>query len=72
MDDEWVAIQRSSGRAVAWPSCTCRNLLAHRGTIHHDATGFARGVIDRPLLVVLHRHNAVANAAASRPFEHAR
>jgi CRP-like cAMP-binding protein len=50
-DDEWLAVQRASGRAVAWQFCTLRNLFVYRGKIYHDALGFAWGAIYRTLLV---------------------
>ena len=50
-DDEWNAIRRVAGRALAWRFCTLRNLSVHRGWFVADAFGFAWGGIYRTLLV---------------------
>jgi CRP-like cAMP-binding protein len=50
-DDEWNAIRRVAGRALAWRFCTLRNLWVHRGRFVADALGFAWAGIYRTLLV---------------------
>jgi len=50
-DEEWNAIRRVAGRALAWRFCTLRNLCVHRGWFVADALGFAWAGIYRTLLV---------------------